>query len=167
MKKIVCLLLIVILGSISACSNSIKLNGERLDDFHNLFITEMPQEVEDNALCRDMYLKREYAILGDPNYVVYFTLSFEDHSAFQSHLENINLDLAEKVQIDGDTHYIFQGSKEALIEYTDEEIHDGFNFAYEIVTIKKDTQDVTYLYAYVWDYWPNDFLISKLEKIFM
>lgn len=167
MKRSLCLLLAVVLsGSLSACSKTIKINGKQLNDFDTLFVTEMPQEVKDDTICQDMYIQREYAFWGDPNYVIYFTLAFEDNSAFQSHIEKLNTALAKELLIDETSYYIFQGSTDALNEYTDSKIYDGSNFIYEIISIRKDAQEVTYLYAYVWDYWKNDFLVSHLEEIF-
>lgn len=167
MKKLHLLFFVLMTTAcLSACANSKEINGTHFVEFETIFINGLPDEVEDIENCHNMYLEKRKSILGDPNYVISFTLKFDNLSAYQNHLQGINTTLAEELQTDGKTYYLFQGSKEELIEYTNLEILDGYFFVYEIIATNKQTREVDYLYAYVWDYWKNEFLISKLDNVF-
>lgn len=157
----------MIIGCMSACTSSSELSGTRFVEFETKFINQLPQEVADTNICRDEYVEQLESVLGDPNYVISFTLKFHSLSELQNHLNRIDTASGESLQRNDQIYYIFQGSKEDLLEYTDSRIYDGYFFVYEIIAINTETLEADYLYAYVWDYWKNDFLISKLTEVFI
>ena len=166
MKRL-CLSLIVVLviSSCLACTNFGKQNEMYFDDFEEVFINKLPEETKDPSLCCDLYINKEKGVLSDPNYVLSFTLKFENYDEFEKHLESFDVSLAENLRIDNHSCYIFQGSIEDFEEYTNEQILDGFFFTYEMITVNEDALEINYLYAHVWDYWKDYFLISKLNSV--
>lgn len=168
MKKLFCIILAIILaGSMSACEDSIELNGTHFPRFEENFINPLPEECYDLTNCHNMYIEKTEALFGDPNYVISFILRFENLSELETHLQRINITLAEERQLHDKTYYVFQGSQEELDEYTNTKIYDGWYFIYEIIAVDPERLEVEYLYAYFWDYWKkDDLLISKLEEVF-
>lgn len=171
MKKfcILFLLLSVIVGT-TACTSSKHDSDSFPEELTSVFVTEMPEEVKqlsDNYKVYSVYAKEYQALLGDLNYVNCFTIQFNDSLAFQEHVEGINTDLAEKINSSDYTSYVFRGDKDGFLEYTNTKIYDGYFFVYEIISVNENTLEVNYLYAYVWDYTEDEFLISRLEELYV
>ena len=166
MKRL-CLSLIVVLmiSSCLACTNFGKQNEMYFEDFEEIFINKLPEETEDPSKCSDMYINKATAVFVDPNYVLSFTLKFENYDEFEKHLGAFDVSLAEKLHIGNYSCYVFQGSTENFEEYTNKQIFDGLSFTYEMITVKENALEINYLYAYVWDYWKDDFLISRLNSV--
>lgn len=163
------LLLSVIVGA-TACTSSKHDSGSFPAELTSVFVNEMPEEVKqpsDNYKVHSVYSREYQALLGDLNYVNCFTIKFNDYLAFQEHVEGIDTSLAEKINSSDYTSYVFRGDKDGFLEYTNTEIYDGYFFVYEIISVNENTLEVNYLYAYVWDYDKDEFLISRLEELYV
>ena len=164
-----CCVLIALLGVICclcACTDSTRIQGEKLPDFDLLFVNSLPQETN-SSLCKELYVNRAKSLFGDPNYVVSFVLQFDDEESFQKHLKQIDTNGEAPLMNEGEEIYPVQWHELDFQEYINDEIYDGYCAVYEIVAVNHDTREVRYLFAYVWDYWKDEHLISVLNELFV
>lgn len=164
-KRCLVLALLFVVLFCSACVSLEKQNVMHFKDFGEIFINKLPEDMDDSLKCGDIYINKANAFFGDPNYVLSFTIVFEDANELEMFLESYDLSLAEERHNDNYICYIFQGSEESFEEYTNERIMDGLFFTYEVIIVKKGSPEISCLYAYVWDYWKDEFLISTLNDM--
>lgn len=167
MRKYSLLTLLLLLSCcLSACSNAVQIQGNTLPEFERLFINKIPEEAYDGHYCSDLYVNKSNAVLGDPNYVVTFTLQFDNQSVFQNHLNNIYTTETAVLTNGNESILLYQWDEQHYIEYTNNETYDGFFFTFEIIAVNEETCEVRYLFAYVWDYWKDDHLLSELSQFY-
>ena len=163
-KCCVLIALLCVICCLCACTNSVRVQGEKLPDFDLLFVNSLPQEIN-NSLCKDLYVNRGKSLLGDPNYVVSCLLQFDNEESFQKHLKQIDTNGKAPLMNGGEEIYPIQWSEQNYQEYINDEMLDGYCAVYEIVAVNSDTREVRYLFAYVWDYWKGEHLISLLNEL--
>ena len=167
MKKFFFLFVVLVSVLLCACSVENDLLQSRFAKFDSVFIYDFPSETAHPDNCFDVYVAQNKSLFGDPNYVISFSLKFEDRSALQAHLNKYDTKIADALTVDDMTYYVFQGTADDLEEYANDQVYDGYYFVYEIIAVNEEKPEVSYLYAYVWDYWKNEFLITWLETIFL
>lgn len=168
MRRRFSLLTLLLLFScfLSACSNAVRIDGQSLPEFENLFINEIPEEAYDSRYCSDLYVNKAKSILGDPNYVVSFTLQFDDADLFQNHLVQFPAAKTAALASGNETIYLYQWDEKHYLEYTNSKTLDGYFFTCEIIAVNKETHEIRYLFAYVWDYWHDALLIAELSQLY-
>ena len=107
--------------------------------------------------CRSYIYEYQEPFFGDANFYIYAKLELTD-AAFVAELERLGALCGTGTTDDG--VYVVQGSKEEFENYSDDEILDGMFYVIEIAKADKDTGTIEYLTAYLWDYHPEELVLS-------
>ena len=167
--------LVIILLSISLLSACSRTHSENINDYfcwnnktntilRSHFNNTLPEKSLVDHYGTNYYYNLSQGILGNPNLVIYVSVQFPDDSGYQSEIDKLNLS-ADSIQDENVSIYFIQGTQQDIDEYTDENIYDGMFYNFEIIITNDESNEISFINAYVWDYYKDDLLVSLLKTI--
>lgn len=175
MKRRFCFLLIILLSFslLSACSQT---HSENISDYfcwnnktntilRSQFNNTLPEKSLVDQYGTNYYYNLSQSILGDPNLVIYVSVQFPDDSDYQIQIDKLNLP-ADSIHDENISLHFIQGTQQTIAEYTDEKIYDGMFYNFEVIITNDESNEISYINAYVWDYYKDDMLLSLLEVLY-
>lgn len=175
MKKIVVIILVFYMFILQSCTTHSKYDTN-LSDYGSWkesttkiisdnFTNSLPCNKSVNKYGHEYYYKAHQSTFGDENFVIYVVLKFPDKTSYENELYKYNSLFSSFIFQDNTSYYTIQYSHEAVSEYTNNKIHDGMFYNFEIISANKTEYTICFINARVWDYYKDNVLIDFLNNI--